>query len=308
MSLPRNGESSTVRPVCAPKSWLGDAPCADLSNAVGDDDCYFELVSFGDTMLEAQARELLAGDADETSALAFLDGNFAASQAYIENELELTIHSNYTSGHSSAQPMSGAIVHYTAYQSENKTIAYFVSSDPHASTHFMIGSARNGQLVQLFSHENRTWHAGSTYNVDRFGIDFANSGYLVADGDDWLDYADRVYTMWLPLHGDQAIEVTGGIPGAESKFAGHDYWQPYTYYQMLTYVLVGRALHLVYDLDPADVERHGDVAASRVDPGPQLAFTYLNELLFNDADVFDTDWLDEYKVEPDWIATHPEAR
>ena len=76
----------------------------------------------------------------------------------------------------------------------------------------------------------------------------------------------------------------------------------------MSYVLVMRALHLVYDLDEDGVERHGDVAGSRVDPGPALPFTALNQLVFNDDDVFEVDWLNTYKVDPAWITEHPESR
>lgn len=306
MVTERHDEPATTRPVCVPKAWLGEEPCADLSNAVGDDDCYFEMISYGEAQTEQFARTLLEGQGDKDTALAFLDANYEASQAFITLELGYTVNANFSPGH--PQPMVGSIVHYTASQREEKTIGYFVGSDPHASTHFIIGSARNGLIVQLFPHDDRTWHAGNTYNIDRFGIDFANAGYLIPDGDQWVDYADRTYAMWLPMHGDQPIVVTDGIPGAASKYAGHDYWQPYTYYQILSYVLLSRALHKAYDLDPAKIERHGDVAASRVDPGPHLPTTFLNELVFSDADLFNTPWLAEYKTQPDWISQHPEAR
>ncbi|MFP6685160.1 MAG: hypothetical protein VB934_10620, partial [Polyangiaceae bacterium] len=111
-----------------------------------------------------------------------------------------------------------------------------------------------------------------------------------------------------PLHGDQPVKVTGGIPGAESKYATSEHWQPYTYYQTLSFVMLGRALHLVYGLEEDAVERHGDVAASRVDPGPQLALTYLKALVFNDVDLMQLPWLAAYKVEADWIEQHPDAR
>lgn len=305
---PRYAEVATVRPVCVPSSWLGGDPCADRGNLTGDDDCYFELVSFGDKSVEALSRKILAGTATKAHALAFLDANFAASQQFITGVLGKTIHDNFTSGHSQRKPMRGMIVHYTAAQRENGTIGYFVSASPHASTHFVIGSERNGLIVQIFSHAHRTWHAGSMYNVDRFGVDFANAGYLKPDGSGWKDYADRSYTMWLPLHGDQPVKVTGGIPGAESKYATSEHWQPYTYYQTLSFVMLGRALHLVYGLEEDAVERHGDVAASRVDPGPQLPLTYLKALVFNDVDLMQLPWLAAYKVEADWIEQHPEAR
>ena len=172
----------------------------------------------------------------------------------------------------------------------------------------MIGSYRNGLPVQVYPHYNRTWHAGSTYNKDRFGVDFANAGYLDPTSNGWETYSGTSYEMMLPLYGRDPVEVTDGIPNASSKYASKDYWQPYTYYQLMSYVLVMRALHLVYDLDKEGVERHGDVSGSRVDPGPALPFTALNELVFNDEDAFAVEWLNTYKVDPNWIEDHPEAR
>ena len=205
--------------------------------------------------------------------------------------------------------MRGAIVHYTASATEDGTIRYFVSSSPHASTHFVIGSQRNGLIVQIFSHRNRTWHAGSRYNHDRFGIDFANAGYLnERSGGGYEDYAGRPYRLNLPLHGSNPIRVQGGIPNVDPKYARKEYWQPYTYYQLLSFVLIGRALHLVYNLEADSIERHGDVASSRVDPGPHLPQTFLKALVFNQENVFEVNWLNEYKREANWIADHPEAR
>ena len=301
--------SSSTELTCVPSDWVIDEPCQLPLNLEGSDECYLELVSFADPVLRDLVEKLLSGTADSIDAIDFLDENYAASQAFISDELDVTIHDNATSGHSESSPMRGAIVHYTAAQREDSTIKYFVGSDPHASTHFVIGSYRNGLPVQLFSHEDRTWHAGSTYNIDRFGIDFANAGYLTAaDGGGWETYSGAEYTMFLPLYGSEPVYVTGGIPGADSGYAAYEYWQPYTIYQLLSYVLVGRALHLAYGLQEDAIERHGDVSDSRVDPGPNLPLTYLNELVFSAEDVFAVAWLEEYRTDTDWIGEHPEAR
>ena len=75
----------------------------------------------------------------------------------------------------------------------------FSSEDPHASTHFIIGALDNGLVLQLFSHRDRTWHAGSLFNHSHFGIDFANAGYLERDDQEqWVDYLGRDYTSVLP--------------------------------------------------------------------------------------------------------------
>lgn len=304
----RIGESE-MDSVCVPDGWVDQTACADPVNLAGDDNCYLELISFGDSTLKALSQKILKGTATQAEALQFLDLNYDQSQLFIQNELGVTVHDNYTAGHSSTKPMKGMIVHYTANQREEGTIKYFVGSSPHASSHFVLGSFNNGLVVQLFSHRNRTWHAGTAYNHDRFGFDFANAGYLTKDSSGtWVDYASRAYKMVLPLHGNNPIYVPGGIPNAEAKYANREYWQPYTYYQLLSYVLIGRALHTVYQLDPALIQRHGDVAGSRVDPGPALPTTYLNALIFTQDDLFSVPWLLAYRADPLWIQSHPEAR
>jgi N-acetyl-anhydromuramyl-L-alanine amidase AmpD len=277
-------------------------------NKKGDDACFFKLLSFGNARQETLAKRLLAGTATKAEALEYLDANYKSSQVFIKDELKVrTIQKNYSTGHRSSKPMKGMILHYTANQKEDGTIRYFLGSSAHASTHFVIGSVRNGLLVQLFSHKHRTWHAGS-YNQDRFGIDFANAGYLKKSGSSWVDYAKRKYTVDLPLHGNNPIKVTGGIPGAHSKYGRLSYWQPYTYYQLLSFLVVGRALHLVYALDVKLCQRHGDVSSSRVDPGPALPTTALLKLVFSKDDVLSVQWLRDYKVQKDWIAKNPNAR
>ena len=305
----RNEESWTITDTCVPADWVDYDPCdLDPSNLAGDDSCFLKQVSFGDTELESLAMSILDGTASAADAEDFLDLHYDLSQDFMELDLGLTVHANYTSGHSGSSPMRGIIVHYTTGQTEDSTIGYFVGSDPHASSHFISGSQRNGIVVQIFSHRNRTWHAGSTYNIDRFGFDFANAGYLEEQGSGWVDYYDRDYDLYLPLHGFDAVWVDDGIPGRKSAYGTYDWWQPYTYYQLLSYVLIARALDRTYGLDADAIQRHGDVSDSRIDPGPQFPFTAINELVFTDDDVFEVPWLDAFKIQADWITEHPEAR
>ena len=300
--------TTTAELTCVPSSWTEGEQCTNPLNFAGDDDCYLDAVAMGEPTQRQRAQALLTGLASPAEALDFLDDNYELSQDFIEAELGTTIHPNSSEGHLSDSPMQGAIVHYTAAQREDGTLRYFASSEPHASTHFVIGSYRNGLPVQIFSHQDRTWHAGSTFNKDRFGIDFANAGFLDPDEDHWQTYSGAHYEMMLPLYGSQPVEIIDGIPGSADKYGHKEFWQPYTYYQLLSYVMVMRALHLVYELDPEMIQRHGDVASSRVDPGPALPFTALNTLVFNEENVFEVPWLDEYKMDPAWIETHPDAR
>jgi len=296
--------------VCVPDGWKEEDPCLHPTNFGGNDDCYLDMVSYGDPELQALTLKILQGEANADEAEEFLDLNYEYSQEFMADELGIDDPvGNYTPGHSASSPMRGMIVHYTASQREDGTIYYFTGDDAHASTHFIVGSYRNGLIVQLFSHRNRSWHAGNTYNIDRFGFDFANAGYLIADGNGYEDYAGRDYTLVLPLHGNEPIHVEGGIPSAPvNKYDTREEWQPYTYYQVLSWIAVTRALDLVYTLEDDAIERHGDVSSSRVDPGPALPLTHMIDLVWSGDDVFQVDWLNEFKADPDWISEHPEAR
>lgn len=308
--LPRQSEGDVVVHTCVPETWLSDGRgCTDVRNLLQAQDCYLDTVSFGDDELRGLTRQLLEGDATSSEAERFLDRNFAFSQAYLETLLGYAPYPNFTPGHQSPSAMKGIVLHYTGSQVERPTLGYFTSSAPHASTHFMIGSAENGRLVQLFSHRHRTWHAGSDYNHTHFGIDFANAGYLLDGNEGYEDYAGRAYTTVLPLHGSNPVEVIGGIPGGPTKYAAYTTWQPYTYDQLLSFVLVSRALHLVYALEEEQIVRHGDVSSSRVDPGPALPTSWLRELIFSTENVLaEGHWLSAYKWTPDYLTAHPDAR
>lgn len=313
-SWPRVSDPGTVKKVCVPSEWVPDVTepkCSDLSNPEQDDECYLDMISFGDAQLRALTLKLLQGSASAVDALNWLDLNHLLSQSFIETVLKATIHNNYTAGHSSSKPMRGMIVHYTAAQSEDSTIKYFVSASPHASTHFIVGSKRNGLIVQLFSHTNRTWHAGSTYNIDRFGFDFANAGFLDPVGPGFEDYYSKPYAMVFPVFGNNPVKIADGIPEPntpKNKYTNKKYWQPYTYYQVVSWLIVARALNLTYGLQYDAIERHGDVASSRVDPGPALPLTLMKPLAFSNDAVWSIEWLNDYKWESEWIELHPEAR
>lgn len=304
----RIGES-TMDSVCVPQDWVEEEACGDPLNLEGSDECFLELISFGDPALQTLSAKIIDGTSTSSEALEFLDSNFTQSQFFVQNDLGVaTIQPNYHIGHDASQPMVGFVYHYTANQREDQTIKYFAGLSPHASSHFVIGSFRNGLPVQLFSHRHRTWHAGNAYNTDYFGIEIANAGYLQQELGGWVDYTGRPYTMYLPLFGRNPLHITDGIPGAEAKYADWHYWQPFTYYQVLSIVIVGRALNQVYQLSRSAFRRHGDISDNRVDPGPGLPTTYMTDLIFNREDLFKVPWLTAYKTSATWMADHPEAR
>lgn len=307
VSRDRFGQSSVSVDVCLPKEK--QSGCVDNMNKQGDDRCYLQMVSWGDTVQQSRIEKLLKGTATRQDALAFLDRNAVQTRVFLKQAYGISkVHPNRTVGHASSRPMVGMVVHYSANQHEAHTARYFSQKGAHASTHFLLGADRNGLVLQLFSHRNRTWHAGSAYNIERFGVDFANAGPLKKVGGKWVDYMNRAYTMDLPLHGKQPVKVTGGIPGGHKKYSYQVYWQPYTYYQLVSFLVVGRALHLVYGLQSSRCQRHGELSSNRVDPGPALPTTALLQLVFSKDNIWNVLWLRAYKKQADWIAKNPQAR
>lgn len=308
--MPRLNEPTRVEHSCIPSEWLEDSTlCNDSRGLVQSLDCFIAKASFGDADLATLISALLSGDATADDAELYLDRSFELSQVYLEELLGRPPYPNRSSGHRQDAPMHGIVVHYTANQFEEPTIRYFSSEDPHASTHFIIGALDNGLIIQLFSHRDRTWHAGSLYNSTHFGIDFANAGYLQSEGSSWVDYLNRDYRSILPTFGANPIEIIDGIPGADPKYASFSHWQPYTTHQLLAFVTVTRALHLVYGLEPEEVVRHGDVSSSRVDPGPAFPHSILKDLIFDAVDVLDPEhWLQDYRWDNAWLINHPQAR
>ena len=309
--MPRANAPQIVQHVCAPSAWLTDASlCNDGRGMVQSIECFHHKASFGDAELRELNTKILNADATTEDAERYLDLSYELSQAYLESMLGRPPYPNRSQGHRQDSPMRGIVVHYTANQYEEPTIRYFSSEDPHASTHFMIGALDNGLVLQLFSHRDRTWHAGSLFNHSHFGIDFANAGYLERDDEEqWVDYLGRDYTSVLPTFGGNPVAIGDGIPGEDLKYTRQSHWQPYTTHQLIAFVLVSRALHLMYGLDPDEIVRHGDVSSSRVDPGPALPHTALRELIFNQDDVLaDDHWLQNYRWDAAWIVENPQAR
>ena len=139
----------------------------------------------GSPRVEELAAKIASGRYTIEEAREFLDKNFEESQEYIRQNIRNDIEPNFTRGHRG--PMTGMVVHYTAGQSMSSTLRYFTGRQSRsASSHFLADL--DGRLIQVFSHENRSWHAGSKFNHTHFGFDYVNCGYLKKKGDKFIDY------------------------------------------------------------------------------------------------------------------------
>lgn len=82
------------------------------------------------------------------------------------------------------------IIHYTGGSSAKGTARWFRNPVSRVSAHYII--SRKGAVIQCVSLTNAAWHAGRSklpdgsknVNQKTIGIELANRGYLIKDGDD----------------------------------------------------------------------------------------------------------------------------
>ena len=169
----------------------------------------------------------------------------------------------------------GTVTHYDALGSALRTATGFCSSPVGASTHFVID--RNGDLYQLASIHDRTWHAGQ--NSDEWsecggqytmpngektkspnqwflGIDLSNWGYLN------YDKASHKYYSWTKTE----------VPSSRVGFdAGGKPWELYQLDALDTYGDLIWLLSSELGIKAEMHVGHSDVAPkNKVDPGPLL--------------------------------------
>lgn len=169
----------------------------------------------------------------------------------------------------------GTITHYDALGSAARTAAGFTSSATGASTHFIVD--RNGDIYQLVSIHDRSWHAGQNDNEWAendgnfimpngektkspnqwfLGIDFSNWGYLLGKHSPFLTWAKTPFT------GPVFFE-----PGSTRR------WEAYTQEAVDSYADLQLALAVALELQQGMNIRHQDSAPkNKVDPGPALPF------------------------------------
>jgi len=83
------------------------------------------------------------------------------------------------------------IIHYTAGSSAESSANWLQRQDVKASAHIVIG--KKGEIFQLVSFENISWHAGesayggrTSFNKFSIGIELDNPGFLIQAGNDFV--------------------------------------------------------------------------------------------------------------------------
>ena len=126
--------------------------------------------------------------------------------------------------------ISMVVLHYTGMQDAESAIAKLCDPEAKVSAHYLI--AEDGRVVRLVAEEKRAWHAGRSY--------------------------------WRGVQGVNACSI-----GVEIVNPGHEFgYRPFTGKQMEALLPLLSGIVQRYQIPPANVVGHSDVAPARKeDPG-----------------------------------------
>ncbi|WP_423824097.1 N-acetylmuramoyl-L-alanine amidase [Salinisphaera sp. SPP-AMP-43] len=142
------------------------------------------------------------------------------------------------------------VLHFT---SDRPGRALRVLTGPHVSAHYLIDRdpdtrSRAPIVHQLVAEDERAWHAGVSSWAGRHHINDSSIGIEIVN--------------LGPL----------SPPGPNRR------WQPYTEAQIQAVIALARDIVTRYDIKPANVVGHSDVAPGRkIDPGPAFPWQRLHE-------------------------------
>ena len=158
------------------------------------------------------------------------------------------------------------------------------------STHFVID--RNGDIYQLASISNRTWHAGFKRDKNGKVLEWLQhggkmplpNGVMTESPNQWFVGVDFSNWGWLTEKGGKyfAHDKRTEIPLSKVFFDSKKKpWEAYTKEAETSYVELMFALTWTLDLDSSMHLRHSDTSPTRkVDPGNALDFHRLLETVY----------------------------
>ena len=89
------------------------------------------------------------------------------------------------------------------------------------------------------------------------------------------------------------------------KVWNRQYWMPITHAQLVTHLVVSRALAAVYPLEADQIISHKEAAPGRrVDPGPGCPLEKIIEAIFDRSDLATVDWLEEFRTDRDYMVRY----
>lgn len=142
------------------------------------------------------------------------------------------------------------VLHYTSDRADR---ALRVLTGPRVSAHYLVGprpAQRSGEPIvrQLVPEDERAWHAGVSSWAGRHHLNDSSIGIEIVN----LGPIDT--------------------PGAPRR------WQPYDDAQIRAVIALARDIVQRYDIKPANVVGHSDIAPGRkIDPGPAFPWHRLYE-------------------------------
>lgn len=129
-----------------------------------------------------------------------------------------------------ALPVSMLVLHYTGMQDGASAIGWLTNPESKVSSHYVV--SEDGQVLRLVAEDKRAWHAGRSW---------------------WRGVSD----------------VNSASIGIEIVNPGHEWgYHPFAEDQMAALLPLVAEIMARYDIAPANVVGHSDVAPARkVDPG-----------------------------------------
>lgn len=187
------------------------------------------------------------------------------------------------------EEIDAIVLHYTAGGDYIKS-SWEWFNDPAAqgSAHFIVG--REGQIVQCVPITKKAWHAGRSHmmrnaelvaDVNKFsiGIEIANFGLLIKDGDEF--YVERGRRLKRYKREKYGEPIYGKLIFDDGKTV-EGYWEPYGDAQRKAVVKLCALLVKEFNIVPERIVGHEDIAmplGRKTDPGPAWPWVLFGEEL-----------------------------
>ena len=156
-------------------------------------------------------------------------------------------------------PVSILVLHYTGMKDAASAIGWLTNPASKVSSHYVV--AEDGQILRLVEEDKRAWHAGRS--------------------------------LWRGIS-----DVNSASIGIEIVNPGHEYgYRPFPEAQMAALIPLVAEIVRTFDIAPANVVGHSDIAPARkLDPGELFDWERLARLRLAvprpDRDLSDPHWTD----------------
>jgi len=193
--------------------------------------------------------------------------------------------------------LQGTITHYDALGSGSRTVNGMCgTTKPGPSTHFIID--RNGDIYQIASLIDRTWHAGFHTGEwpENNGKFMMANGHLASNPNHWfvgIDMSNWGFVNAIPH--SSTYKTWAGVTLGQDKVlhTKGKHWEVYTPEALTSYKGLQVALTKALGIEKRMHYRHSDTSPTRkVDPGDAFPFHQLIDSVY-----------EEIKLEEEWHKT-----